>query len=179
MNLQNPSDENCPFISLKRGIQYQLHTHWDGYLKKTNQKHNNNNNNKTKSDKCWQGHGETADGSVSDMATESEPHAPGTIRHMEHIPRQPSDSHTAPSGGTCQRVHIVWFPGPHPRLPGPYSPSMRSQSLCRPCRGQPSHSWAGALVCCTAATVKACFSVIMISSTWAERRETVASERPT
>lgn len=50
-----------------------------------------------------------------------------------------------------------------------YSPSILSQSLCRPCKGQPSHSWAGALaVCCTAATVKACFRVIMISSTCAE-----------
>lgn len=51
----------------------------------------------------------------------------------------------------------------------PYSPSILSQSLCRPCKGQPSQSWAGALaVCCTAATVKACFRVIMISSTCTE-----------
>lgn len=59
---------------------------------------------------------------------------------------------------------------------GPYSPSIRSQSLCRPCRGQPSHSWAGAFGCCTAATVKACFRVIIISSTWSKRRETAASK---
>lgn len=47
------------------------------------------------------------------------------------------------------------------------SPSIRSQSLCRSCMGQASHSWICVLLLCRAAAVKkACFKVSITSSTW-------------
>lgn len=46
-------------------------------------------------------------------------------------------------------------------------PSIRSQSLCRSCMGQASHSWISVLLLCkAAAVVKACFRVSITSSTW-------------
>lgn len=46
------------------------------------------------------------------------------------------------------------------------SPSIRSQSLCRSCMGQASHSWIWVLLLCkAAAVVKACFRVSITSST--------------
>lgn len=91
------------------------------------------------------------------------------MRHRLHVGSPPSTDHLVFLGPLT--------PAALKLKKGPNSPSIRSQSLCRPCRGQPSHSWAGALVCCTAATVKACFRVIIISSTWSKRRESVASRK--
>lgn len=49
------------------------------------------------------------------------------------------------------------------------APSIRSQSLCRSCIGQASHSLIWVLELCSAAAVlKACFRVSITSSTWEE-----------
>lgn len=56
------------------------------------------------------------------------------------------------------------------RASGRGLPSIRSQSLCKPCMGQSSHSWMGVLLLCKAAAVeKACFKVSITSSTCHER----------